>query len=408
MADIKIFDRTKFASKEVEARTVSGEEKHDPREMLLELEKKGEVKLIHITDEHQAVTVENKSGLPKRIPTNKTWQHKSCGQCGNIPGYPASLYWFMNKFGKEYLDETNQSSCTAWNYHGSGTSNPVALAAVFVRNMHRAYETGYYPLIHCATSFGDYKEMRNLLAEYKDLRDDVRKIMKKIGRDLVIPIEVVHYSEWVHVMRNEIGKLRKYDCSNITATVHPACHTFKMIPEDYIYDKEVYGGVRPAPTTAVLLSLGANVADYSTWHDCCGFGFRHILTEREFTRSFAMHRKIKVMVEEAHSDVAVTQDTGCTTTLDKNQWVGKAHDLNYSLPVMADVQFAALACGADPYKIVQLQWHTAPWQKLCEKMGIDWQKSKKEYEDYLERIRQGGPIEMLYTPKERIMVHSSV
>ncbi len=43
-----------------------------------------------------------------------------------------------------------------------------------------------------------------------------------------------------------------------------------------------------------MQTLGANVIDYSTWYDCCGFGFRHIISEREFTRSFAIDRKIKV------------------------------------------------------------------------------------------------------------------
>jgi len=31
---------------------------------------------------------------PRRL-----WHHKSCGQCGNIPGYPTSLLWLMNEFG---------------------------------------------------------------------------------------------------------------------------------------------------------------------------------------------------------------------------------------------------------------------------------------------------------------------
>ena len=39
-------------------------------------------------------------------------------------------------------------------------------------------------------------------------------------------------------------------------------------------------------------------------------------------------------------------DTGCITTMDKNQWIGKAHDQPYALPIKADIQFAALACGA--------------------------------------------------------------
>ena len=41
-----------------------------------------------------------------------------------------------------------------------------------------------------------------------------------------------------------------------------------------------------------MQALGAQVIDYSTWYDCCGFGFRHIISEREFTRSFAIDRKI--------------------------------------------------------------------------------------------------------------------
>ena len=48
-----------------------------------------------------------------------------------------------------------------------------------------------------------------------------------------------------------------------------------------------------------MQALGAQVIDYKTWYDCCGFGFRHIISEREFTRSFAIDRKIRVAVEEA-------------------------------------------------------------------------------------------------------------
>lgn len=389
-----------FITKTVDKRALLQSPPPDPREELAELEDQGEVKVIHITDENRPIEVETLLGRTKRIPTTKLWHHKSCGQCGNIPGYPTSIMWFMNKLGLEYLDETHQTSCTAWNYHGSGTSNLVALASVAVRNWHRAYETGYFPLIHCGTSFGNYKEMRNLLIEHKDLREEVRRIMRKVGRDLVIPEEIVHYSEWLHVLRDRVAALKVHDVSSIIATVHPACHVWKLVPDDVIYDPAIYGGQRPAPTTAILLALGVQVADYSTWYDCCGFGFRHILTEREFSRSFSLERKIKVMVEEAHSDVAVTQDTGCTTTLDKNQWIGKAHGYHYDLPVMADVQFAALAAGADPYKVVQIQWHTSGWEKLLDKMGVDWRTAKSHYEAYLEDLKGGREPEQLYVPPD--------
>ena len=99
----------------------------------------------------------------------------------------------------------------------------------------------------------------------------------------------------------------------------------------------------------------------------------------------------------------IGHDTGCITTLDKNQWIGQAVDKNVELAVMADCQFAALACGADPYKICQLHWHASPVEKLMAKMGIDWQKAKAGFEDYLKEVEAGNG-ENLYDP--RLMVTS--
>jgi heterodisulfide reductase subunit B len=386
----------------------------DPRDIMWQLEKEGEIVVHRITDQHQPMMAKTLYGWDKKVPTNQLWHHKSCGQCGNIPGYPTSLLWMMNKMDIRYLDETDQTSCTAWNYHGSGIGNIESLAAVFLRNFHQAYVSAkaqglpdgyYYPLVHCGTSFGNYKEVRNYLLHSAKLRETTKKILGKLGRlvdgKLLIPEEVVHYSEWVHMMRHQIKQHQVIDCSPIRATIHPACHVYKMVPEDAIYDDDIMGGNRVAVSTGLMEELGANVIDYSTWYDCCGFGFRHIISEREFTRSFAIDRKIKVAVDEAQSDVMIGHDTGCITTLDKNQWIGKAHGKDYNLPVLADIQFAAMACGAHPYKIVQSHWHASATETLMDKMGIDWQAKKAEFEAYLIEV-EAGNFETLYDPRERI------
>lgn len=387
----------------------------DVRDQMWELEKDGEIVVHRVNDGNEPVMAKTLYGWDKKIPTNRVWHHKSCGQCGNIPGYPTSLLWMMNQFGLEYLDETDQTSCTAWNYHGSGIGNLESLAAVFLRNFHQAYvsakaegkpEGYYYPLVHCGTSFGNYKEVRGYLLSSATLREKVKKILGKLGRlvdgKLLIPEEIVHYSEWVHVMRKRIAERQVIDASHIRATVHPACHVYKMVPQDVIYDDEVLEGDRVAVSTGIVEALGAQAIDYSTWYDCCGFGFRHIISEREFTRSFALDRKIKVAVEEAHSDVMIGHDTGCITTLDKNQWIGKAEGRDYELPVMADIQFAALLCGAHPYKIVQTHWHASATERLFEKLAIDWEAKKAEFEAYLQQIQAGGERETLYDPRRMI------
>jgi heterodisulfide reductase subunit B len=365
---------------------------HDIREELFELEAKGEI-IVHRVPEPY-VEVETKFGRKKKIPIEHTWHHKSCGQCGHIPGYTASIFWLHRQFGLDYTDPIDQTSCTGWNYYASGTSNAVAQMAVMSRNFAAAYEEGYYPLIHCGTSFGHYKEVREQLVHHKDLRDQTRRVLEKLGKPLVIPEEIVHYSEWIHVMRHRIAERQVVDMSNIKACVHPACHYHKIVVEDAIYDKEIYGGQRTATVTGLLQALGIEVADYSTWFDCCGFGFRHVLVQRDFTRSFAVMRKIEVMIDEVQPDLTVTHDTGCVTTLDKSQFAAKAHDRRVGVPVLSDAQVAALAMGAHPFRVVQLHWHSTDWRPLMEKLGIDWEYYWEEFQEDLEAIRRG---EMLMT-----------
>ena len=359
----------------------------DLREELFQLEKEGELEVIRVPDNH--VELMTKYGRMKKIPIDKTWHHKSCGQCGHIPGYSTSIFWLNRQFGLDYYDPTDQTSCTAWNYYASATSNPEAQAAVAVRNFAAAHEVGYFPLIHCGTSFGHYKEVRHALIHQHDLRRKVKKIMERLGKKLVLPEEIVHYSEWVLAMKDRIAERQVIDMSNITATVHPACHYHKLIEEDAIYDTEIYGAQRTAIVTGTLEALGINVADYSTWFDCCGFGFRHILVSRDFSRSFAVQRKIEVMKEEVNPDVTVTHDTGCVTTLDQSQFAGRAHNKKVGIPVMADSQMAALAMGAHPYKVLQLHWHNTDNKPFLRKIGIDVDKVWGEFQAECDKIKSG-------------------
>ncbi|MCP3927762.1 MAG: heterodisulfide reductase subunit B [Bacteroidetes bacterium] len=360
---------------------------HDLKDEIFQLEKEGEWEVIRVPEPY--MEVKTKYGRIKKIPVEKTWHHKSCGQCGHIPGYSTSIFWLNRQFGLDYHDPTDQTSCTAWNYYASATSNPAAQAAVAMRNFAAAHEVGYFPLIHCGTSFGHYKEVRHALVHQHDLRRKVRDIMKKLGKKFVIPEEIVHYSEWVLAMRKRIAERQVIDMSHITATVHPACHYHKLIEEDAIYDSEIYGAQRTAIVSSTLKALGINVGDYSTWFDCCGFGFRHILVSRDFSRSFSVKRKIEVMREEVNPDIVVTHDTGCVTTLDQSQFAGKAHGCNVGVPVMSDSQIAALAMGAHPYKVLQLHWHNTNNKPFLEKIGIDQKQKWQEFEMEVEKIKAG-------------------
>ncbi len=359
----------------------------DFHDKLFQLEAEGELVVQRITGEF--VEVPTKYGIAKKVQKANLWHHKSCGQCGHIPGYSTSIFWIMRKLGYGYHDPEDQTSCTAWNYYASATSNQAAQAAVALRNFAAAYETGYFPLIHCGTSYGHYKEVRSELLHDGALREQVRKVLAKLGKEMVIPEEIVHYSEWLYAVRNEIKERMVYDFSDIAVTVHPACHYYKLVEGDAIYDPDVYHGQRTAAVSGLVQSMGADLRSYSTFFDCCGFGFRHILVQRDFTRSFSTLRKIEVMKAEADPDVVLTHDTGCVTALDKSQFAARAHERNVGIPVMSEAQFAALAMGAHPFKVCQLHWHSTNYRPLLEKMGIDWQKAWHEFEEDAKRLERG-------------------
>jgi heterodisulfide reductase subunit B len=50
---------------------------------------------------------------------------------------------------------------------------------------------------------------------------------------------------------------------------------------------------------------------------------------------------------------------------------------------------------------VQTHWHASPIERLLEKLGIDWQAKKAEFEQYLEKIKSGA-ADPLYDPRLRI------
>ena len=60
-----------------------------------------------------------------------------------------------------------------------------------------------------------------------------------------------------------------------------------------------------------------------------------------------------------------------------------------------------MALGAHPYKLAQLHWHASPFEGLLEKLGIDWQKAKIEFEQYLDEVK-AGRVETLYDPRRAI------
>jgi len=97
-------------------------------------------------------------------------------------------------------------------------------------------------------------------------------------------------------MRNRFAERKVLDLSSSPRQYIPVIS--QGVAEDAIYDpistRTAHGD------SHANLNVGYQCCRLFTWFDCCGFGFRHILVERDFTRSFAVQRKIETMKKEVN------------------------------------------------------------------------------------------------------------
>lgn len=363
--------------------------------------------LVHrISDAHQPRMAKTLFGWRRKCRPCGSWRHKlrAVQQHPGVSGLaavddePARLHP-----GRDYPRRTNQTSCTALNCRRSGVGNLESLACVFLRNFHQAYVSGkrlghapghFFPLVHCATSFGNYKEVRKYLIENATLRERVTKILGKIGRlvdgKIVLPEEVVHYSEWVHVMRKDIAsKLQKID---VSAPARHGAHGLPLL-EDGARGRDLrHRGPRRQPRRhRHRHGRGARRA-----------GRQAVPVVRLLRLRLPAHHqraRVHALVDDRPQDQGRARggegrpysgiDTGCVTTIN-NQWIGKAHEKRYTMPIMADIQFAALACGADPFKKSSACSGTpAPARRWSRRWASPSRRTRRRTRGTLQQVKAG-------------------
>src|SRR3990172_11556924 len=79
----------------------------DVSEQVFELETKGEWLVQRVPEPWVGVTT--KYGRIKKIPVARTWHHKSCGQCGPIPGYSTPIFLLIPELRPGYKEPRDQT-----------------------------------------------------------------------------------------------------------------------------------------------------------------------------------------------------------------------------------------------------------------------------------------------------------
>ena len=107
-------------------------------------------------------------------------------------------------------------------------------------------------------------------------------------------------------------------------------------------------------------------------------GFGHIgwfnvgrVGKRYLNRAAGIPKMVSAK-EEVNPDFIILNDPGCGIVFDRCQWYSDmAMGIKTDIPVLWYGQVAALALGADPYKVVGLDYHVISHERLLKKLGIE-------------------------------------
>lgn len=307
----------------------------------------------------------------KKIPDKEILLFKSCLVNVEYPGVESSTKYLFDKLGIEYIISDRQSCCTGLG-HYADLFDQFSTTALAARNFGIAREEGHKNIATlCATCYAILKKSCNILNDREDVRGQINKILDSSGchnlnynaDDMDSRNNIFHSVEILYNKADEIKDLVEVDLSGLKVASHHACHYCK------VHHKDTIGNARdPMVIETLAKACGVETVD---WYDrkttTCGNGFRQRYMNKEL--SFSVTAEKLSSLKENDVDVLLHMCPNCQMQFDRNQEsIGKSLGTEFNIMCLNISQFVALALGADPYKVLGVQTHTVPVDKVLDKI----------------------------------------
>jgi len=321
----------------------------------------------------------------KEIAADHFFYVRSCIRQTFFPGAENVYLRILRENLKlDVFEDANHTSCTGIGYHTDIVPMETMMTVV-ARQFALMTEAGYENILaSCVTSFGVYCEVLDMWEHNPELETKVREhLWNSTKREFKKPKNVAHVSDVIYKYRNELAAMSPYKLTNaqtgepLKGVDHVGCHYAKIFPE-----KGVGGAEFPKVLSDVVTAFGGTVIDYPERRHCCGFGFRNYILKE--TRGYSVsNSRIKFeSMAPYQPDFIVANCPGCAMFMDRWQYTlsemeGRTYDeAGRGIPVLTHEELAALMLGYNPWEI-GLQMHQVQLESLFQKIGIQWDASKK-------------------------------
>ena len=283
-----------------------------------------------------------------------------CITPNRYPGIEVATRATFNRLGITLVDLEGASCCPAPGVIGS--FDAYTWLAIGARNIALAESLGCDMITICNGCFETLFEVNRVLKGNSKLKEEINKILAKVGREFNGTIAVHHFSKVLYDLgTDKLKEFVKKQLNNLNVAVHYGCHLLRPSEKKKIDDP-----VRPRIVDELVESMGAKSIDYEHKMVCCGAGGGVRSAFLDFSLKFT-REKLKA-VKATNSDCIVNVCSFCHLQFDRGQTeIKKIFGDDFKIPVIHYSQLLGLAMGLDPKKL-GLYEQSIPCDPLMEKI----------------------------------------
>jgi heterodisulfide reductase subunit B len=262
------------------------------------------------------------------------------------PQMESAVRYSLKKLNVDIIEEERFSCCPDPIYFKAG--DKIKWMTLAARNISLAEEKGLDIITMCSGCTSTLCEVNHHLKHDRNLRDEINKNLKSIGREFKGTINVRHV---VTLLRDDIG-FEKISQSVITpledikVAIHYGCHLLK--PSEIM---TVEDPIIPTILAKLIEVVGAIPVNHHEYLMCCG----KACNQPDLTLN--MSNAVFDSVETSKADCLGLICPTCFDSFDIGQLrVSRSLNKNYQIPVVYYFQLLAIAQGATTDQ-VGIQYH---------------------------------------------------
>jgi len=213
----------------------------------------------------------------------------------------------------------------------------------------------------CSGCVETLKGVNYALNKDSQTKDEVNKVLKKVGKSYDGKVVVKHFAELLYEYLDKIKAYIEKPLVGFNVAVHYGCHYLR--PSEIINWDDPF---EPKTVDEIVRALGAESLDYEMKMECCGNPVEK--SDKDLSLLMIDH-KLKA-IQKAGANCVVVVCPACYQQYEFNQReLNKKNESNYDFPIFYLSELVALAFGFKPEEL-GFNFHRIKPSKLFESINF--------------------------------------